>query len=59
MEVSLNTTCQFLKKDIQYQDLFTKTQCLIDIDSKMYGTLLDMTTVNLAIDKSVEIIVTT
>lgn len=34
-------------------------QCLIDIDSKKYGTLLDMMTVNFGGNSSAEVIVTT
>lgn len=34
-------------------------QCLIDIDSKMYGTLLDMMTINFGDNASAEVIITT
>lgn len=59
MEVSLNTECPFLQKNIKFEDIFTKTQCLMNIDSKKYGILLDLMSISLSIDKQVEVIITT
>lgn len=60
MQYSLSmASCPFLQRSPQFQDIFTKLQCLINIDSKQYGTLLDLTSMSLSIGRSVEIIVTT
>lgn len=59
MSIELNHSCGFLSKNIQFQDVLTKMKCLIDIDSKKYGSLLDMTYINFGNHRSVEVIITT
>lgn len=59
MDVSLDVdTCEFLTKSVEFVDVFRKTKCLINIDSKKFGNLLDLISINLDIGRSVEIIIT-
>lgn len=42
-----------------FEDVFTKEQCLLNIEANKYGKLLDFITISLRIGVSVELIVTT
>ncbi len=59
MSINLTHNCSFLNNHIQFQDVLTKLKCLIDIDSKKYGALLDMTYISFGNNKSVELFLTT
>ena len=61
MNYSLATTgnCDFLSKDIQDNDVITSMQCLLNINAKKYGKLLDFTSIQITIGKAIEIVVTT
>lgn len=56
--LSIDEGCPFVK-NVEFVDIFNKMHCMLHTDSKMYGQLLDMTSVNLGIHRSIEIIITT
>lgn len=48
-----------MEPKVNFSDIFTKMHCLLHIDSKQYGDLLDMSSMSLSIGFSLEIVVTT
>lgn len=48
IDFKIQGECEFIKKNFKFQDIITQSQCLIEIDSKKFGQILDIKSLHLS-----------